>query len=96
MGRTKKGFMKRDCESPREEKGAEGRAVGAKALGWKWIPLAERKNSEQMWTVAELEFQALEGAWCGSAMTAVEVWALFQTWAFILDVMGCGLLDHVG
>lgn len=23
------------------------------------------------------------------------VWASFQTWAFILEVMGCGLLDHV-
>lgn len=93
--------MRRDCESPRagksgEEKGAEGRAVSAKALGWERIPLAERKNSEQMWTVTEQEFQALEGAWCGSAVTAVEVWASFQTWAFILEVMGCGLLDHVG
>lgn len=43
--------MRRDCESPRagksgEEKGAEGRAVSAKALGWERIPLAERKNLE--------------------------------------------------
>lgn len=47
----RRAFMRRDCESPRagksgEEKGAEGRAVSAKALGWERIPLAERKNLE--------------------------------------------------
>lgn len=36
-----------------EEKGAGERAVSTKALGWDWIPLTERKNSEQMWAVPD-------------------------------------------
>jgi hypothetical protein len=94
VGRTKKGLSEEVSVSHQgwEEKGEGGKAGSAKALGWEWIPLAERKSSEQMWAVTVPSFGRGLVQPCGGCNDGLGL--NLYSWAFILEVTGWDMYDQ--